>query len=59
MRQKKTVLEIRDFISGEFEPVPLPDVFDYLKAAEGLGQIKLIERPAEPVKGKKPAPAKK
>ncbi|MCX6551539.1 MAG: M28 family peptidase [Acidobacteria bacterium] len=59
MRQQKTVLEIRDFISGEFEPVPLQDVVDYLKAAEALGQIKLVEKPADPIKGKKPATAKK
>jgi len=57
MRRGLTVLQIRDFISGEFEPVPLQDVFEYLKAAEALGQIKLVEKPAEPVKGRK-APAK-
>ncbi len=54
------VLEIRDFISGEFEPVPLVDVFDYLKASEKTGQIKLVEKPdAGPAaKGAKP-PIKK
>jgi Zn-dependent M28 family amino/carboxypeptidase len=57
MRQKKTVLEIRDFVSGEFEPVPLQDVFEYLKAAEATGQVRLVEKPAEPVKSK-PGPAK-
>ena len=39
--QKKTVKEIRDFISGEFEPVPVSDVLDYLRALEKLGSIKL------------------
>lgn len=60
VRLKKSVLEIRDFISGEFEPVPLVDVFDYLKASEKTGQIKLVERPdAGPAaKGAKP-PIKK
>jgi aminopeptidase YwaD len=36
-----TVTEIRDFISGEFEPVPLQDVWDYVKAQETAGQVKL------------------
>lgn len=36
-----TVLEIRDFISGEFEPVPLQDVWDYVKAQEANGAVKL------------------
>ena len=55
LRQKKTVLEIRDFISGEFEPVPLADVFDYLKATEKMGQITLVEKPETPAKSKVPA----
>ncbi len=33
----KTVLEIRDFLSGEFEPVPLEDVLGVLKAREAGG----------------------
>lgn len=36
-----TVLEIHDFISGEFEPVPLQDVWDYVKAQEAAGAVKL------------------
>lgn len=39
-----TVLEIRDFISGEFEPVPLQDVMDYIKAQEVAGAVKLSVR---------------
>ncbi|MDB4914566.1 MAG: hypothetical protein JWM95_2210 [Gemmatimonadetes bacterium] len=39
-----TVLEIRDFISGEFEPVPLQDVWDYVKAQETAGAVKLTTR---------------
>ena len=39
-----TVLEIRDFISGEFEPVPLQDVWDYVKAMETAGTVKLTTK---------------
>ena len=39
-----TVLEIRDFISGEFEPVPLQDVMDYVKAQEAAGAVKITRR---------------
>ena len=38
----KSVLEIRDFLSGEFEPVPLADVLGVLKAREAAGTIRLI-----------------
>jgi aminopeptidase YwaD len=41
-----TVLEIRDFISGEFEPVPLQDVSDFVKAQEAAGTVKLTTKPA-------------
>jgi aminopeptidase YwaD len=58
LRQKKTVLQIRDFISGEFEPVPLANVFDYVKALQTDGQVKLIESPELPAKGKRPATPK-
>ncbi len=50
--KKKTVLEIRDFLSGEFEPLPLDDLVAYLRAQEKLGNVKLVEKPEEP----KPAP---
>ena len=52
--KKKTALEIRDFLSGEFEPVPLADVMTVLRARESAGQIKLVSRPAAatPVKKK-------
>lgn len=39
-----TVLEIRNFISGEFEPVPLQDVWDTIKAQEAAGSVKLTTR---------------
>ncbi len=53
--RKRTVLEIRDFLSGEFEPVPLEDLMGALKAREKFGTLKFTEKPEEP----KPAPAKK
>ena len=43
--KKKSVLEIRDFLSGEFEPLPLADLMDYLKAMEKLGSMKLTVKP--------------
>jgi hypothetical protein len=55
LRQKKTVLEIRDFLTGEFEPLPLSDVLDYLRALEKVGRVKLVEKPEEP----RPAPPAK
>ena len=39
-----TVLEIHDFISGEFEPVPLQDVMDYVKGMEASGAVRLSRR---------------
>ena len=56
MAKKKTVLEIRDFISVEFEPVPLADVMAYFEAQAKIGSIKLNEIPEE---AKKPAAKKK
>lgn len=55
LRQKKTALEIRDFLTGEFEPLPLADFIAYLRAQEKIGRVKLTEKPEEP----KPAPAKR
>ena len=43
--QKKTVLQIRDFLSGEFEPLPLADLVNYLEGQEKLGQLKLAVQP--------------
>jgi len=40
------VLEIRDFLSGEFEPVPLADVMAVLRAREAAGTITLVPRAA-------------
>ena len=46
--KKKTALEIRDFLSGEFEPVPLSSVMAVLRAREAGGAIKLVPKPLEP-----------
>jgi hypothetical protein len=42
--KKMTVLEIRDFLSGEFTPLPLSDVMAVLRARETAGQIRLTRR---------------
>ena len=42
--QKKTALEIRDFLSGEFEPIALADVMRYLRSREQAGVIRLVKR---------------
>jgi len=43
--QKKSALEFRDFLAGEFDPLPLADVLTYLRAREQAGTIRLIKRP--------------
>jgi aminopeptidase YwaD len=48
--KKLSALEIRDFLSGEFEPVPLADVMAVLRAREAAGTIKLVARPAPPAR---------
>jgi uncharacterized membrane protein YgcG len=53
--RKRTVLEIRDFLSGEFDPLSLEDLMTNLKAREKQGTLKFTEKPEEP----RPAPAKK
>jgi hypothetical protein len=54
--RKRTLLEIRDFLSGEFEPLPLDDLTASLRAQEKLGTVKFTEKPEE---AKPAAPAKK
>ena len=44
--QHKTALEIRDFLSGEFEPIALADVMAVLRAREAAGVVKLTPQPA-------------
>jgi Peptidase family M28 len=40
----KTALEIRDFLSGEFTPLPLSDLMAVLHARETAGSIKLVQK---------------
>ena len=42
----KTALEIRDFLSGEFTPLPLADLMTVLHARETAGTLKLVPKPA-------------
>lgn len=42
--RRKTALEIRDFLSGEFEPLPLADLLEYLRMQDKLGFMKLVAR---------------
>lgn len=50
--QKKTVLDIRDFLSGEFEPLPLADLLEYFRAQEKAGTVKLAPLPPPPPRKK-------
>ena len=40
----KTALEIRDFLSGEFTPLPLADLMAVLHARETAGSLKLVPK---------------
>ena len=42
--QHRTALEIRDFLSGEFTPLPLADVMAVLHAREAAGALKLVPK---------------
>ena len=42
--QHNTALEIRDFLSGEFTPLPLADLMAVLHARETAGAIKLMPK---------------
>jgi aminopeptidase YwaD len=44
LNQHKTALEIRDFLSGEFTPLPLADLMVVLRARETAGTIKLVPK---------------
>lgn len=59
MGQKKTILQIRDFLSGEYEPLPLGDLANYLEGQEKLGQLKLTTQPEPAKETPKPAPKKR
>ncbi len=53
LNKHMTVLEIRDFLSGEFNPLPLKDVMAVLRARETAGSIKLVPKPAPVAPGAK------
>ena len=42
-----TAREIRDFLSGEFTPLPMADVMAVLRAREKAGSVKITTKPAE------------
>jgi hypothetical protein len=42
--QHRTALEIRDFLSGEFTPLPLADLMAVLRAREAAGSLKLVPK---------------
>jgi aminopeptidase YwaD len=42
--QHKTALEIRDFLSGEFTPLPLADLMVVLHAREAAGTVKFVPK---------------
>ncbi len=48
--QKKSVLEIHDFLSGVFDPLALAGLLGNLRAQEKLGRIKITEK----LEGSKP-----
>ncbi len=44
LAKHKTALEIRDFLSGEFTPLPLADLMTVLHAREAAGTLKLAPK---------------
>ena len=44
LRRNMTALQIRDFLSGEFTPLPLGEVMAVLRAREARGQLRLVPR---------------
>ena len=44
LRRNMTVAQIRDFLSGEFTPLPLADVLAVLRNRESRGQVRLVPK---------------
>lgn len=44
LRKQMTALEIRDFLSGQFTPLPMADVLAMLRQREAQGAIQLVPR---------------
>lgn len=53
LRKNLTALQIRDFLSGEFTPLPMADVMAVLRAREKAGSVKITTKPAEAKRAKK------
>jgi aminopeptidase YwaD len=51
--KKLTALQIRDFLSGEFTPLPMSEVMAVLRAREKAGSVKITPKPAEARPAKK------
>jgi len=47
-QKKLTALQIRDFLSGEFTPLPMADVMAVIRAQEKTGRLKVTAKPPEP-----------
>ncbi len=39
-----TVMQLRDFVAGEYDPLPVADLVDYLRVMEKLGAIRLVQQ---------------
>ncbi len=50
LARQKSAMEIRDFLAGEFDPLPLADVMGFLRAREKMGMVKLTPKPSAPPK---------
>jgi aminopeptidase YwaD len=44
MAAKKPILEIRNFLSGEFDPLPLADLMQYIDARVELGNVRIVKK---------------
>jgi hypothetical protein len=44
LTKKKSVQEIRDFLAGEFDPLPVENLLEYLRVQEKLGSVKLTAK---------------
>ena len=52
-QKKLTALQIRDFLSGEFTPLPMADVMAVIRAQEKAGRLRVTAKPPEPPVRKK------
>jgi hypothetical protein len=53
-QKKLTALQIRDFLSGEFTPLPMAEVMAVIRAQEKAGRLKVTAKAPEPAaKGRK------